>query len=123
MRELAFLNKGLSIILIDKTSKKEKEYKNKYDGGIQEFVEFLDKNKETLVNKNDLSLFKKPIYISGLRDSVEVECSLKWNAGYSEDIFPYTNNSFRIGVTGPPGAGKSTITNLLIRRKNEIIWW
>jgi len=92
MRELAFLNKGLSIILIDKTSKKEKEYKNKYDGGIQEFVEFLDKNKETLVNKNDLSLFKKPIYISGLRDSVEVECSLKWNAGYSEDMLPFANN-------------------------------
>ena len=40
MRELAFLNKGLSIILVDKTTKKEKEYKNKYDGGIQEFVDF-----------------------------------------------------------------------------------
>jgi len=62
MRELAFLNKGLSIILVDKTVKKEKVYKNKYEGGIQEFVEFLDKNKTTLVNKNDLSLFKKPIY-------------------------------------------------------------
>ena len=58
MRELAFLNKSLSIILTDKTGKKEKEYKNKYEGGIQEFVEFLDKNKPTLVNKNDLSLFK-----------------------------------------------------------------
>ena len=92
MRELAFLNKGLSIVLIDKTSKKEKEYKNKYDGGIQEFVEFLDKNKETLVNKNDLSLFKKPIYISGSKDNVEVECSLKWNAGYSEDMLPFANN-------------------------------
>ena len=92
MRELAFLNKGLSIVLIDKTSKKEKEYKNKYDGGIQEFVEFLDKSKETLVNKNDLSLFKKPIYISGSKDSIEVECSLKWNAGYSEDMLPFANN-------------------------------
>ena len=92
MRELAFLNKGLSIVLIDKTSKKEKEYKNKYDGGIQEFVEFLDKSKETLVNKNDLSLFKKPIYISGSKDNIEVECSLKWNAGYSEDMLPFANN-------------------------------
>ena len=92
MRELAFLNKGLSIVLIDKTSKKEKEYKNKYDGGIQEFVEFLDKNKEILVNKNDLSLFKKPIYIFGSKDNVEVECSLKWNAGYSEDMLPFANN-------------------------------
>ena len=92
MRELAFLNKGLSINLLDKTAKKEKEYKNKYDGGIQEFVEFLDKNKESLINKNDLSLFKKPIYISGLKDNVEVECSLKWNAGYSEEMMPFANN-------------------------------
>ena len=92
MRELAFLNKGLSINLLDKTGKKEKEYKNKYDGGIQEFVEFLDKNKPALVNKNDLSLFKKPIYISGTKDNVEVECSLKWNAAYSEDMLPFANN-------------------------------
>ena len=92
MRELAFLNKGLSVNLIDKTSKKVKEYKNKYDGGIQEFVDFLDKNKATLVNKNDLSLFKKPIYISGTKDNVEVECSLKWNAGYSEEMLPFANN-------------------------------
>jgi len=92
MRELAFLNKGLCIVLADKTSKKEKVYKNKHDGGIQEFVEFLDKNKSILVNKNDQSLFKKPIYISGAKDNVEVECSLKWNAGYSEDMLPFVNN-------------------------------
>ena len=92
MKELAFLNKGLSIILVDKTGKKEKEYKNKYEGGIQEFVDFLDKNKTTLVNKNDLSLFKKPIYISGSKSNIEVECSLKWNGGYSEEMLPFTNN-------------------------------
>ena len=92
MRELAFLNKGLCINLLDKTEKKEKEYKNKYEGGIQEFVEFLDKNKTALVNKNDLSLFKKPIYISGTKDNVEVECSLKWNAGYSEEMLSFANN-------------------------------
>ena len=92
MRELAFLNKGLSIILVDKTAKKEKEYKNKYDGGIQEFVEFLDAKKEALVNNNDVNLFKKPIYISGTKDNVVVECSLKWNAGYSEEMLPFANN-------------------------------
>ena len=92
MRELAFLNKGLCIILVDKTGKKEKEYKNKYEGGTQEFVEFLDKNKTTLVNKNDLSLFKKPIYLSGSKNNVEIECSLKWNAGYSEEMLPFANN-------------------------------
>ena len=92
MRELAFLNKSLTIILLDKTSKKEKEYKNKFDGGVQEFVEFLDKSKKILVNKNELSLFKKPIYIFGEKNNVIVECSLKWNAGYSEDVLPFTNN-------------------------------
>ena len=92
MRELAFLNKGLSIILIDKTVKKEKEFKNKYDGGVQEFVEFLDKNKTSLVNKNEVNLFKKPIYLSGLKDKVEVEASFKWNAGYSEEMLPFANN-------------------------------
>ncbi len=92
MRELAFLNKSLTISLIDKTGKKKKEYKNKYDGGIQEFVEFLDKNKNILVNKNEVNLFKKPIYISGEKNKVIVECSLKWNAGYSEEMLAFTNN-------------------------------
>ena len=92
MRELAFLNKGLNIKLVDKTGKKEKEYKNKYEGGIQEFVDFLDKNKSSLVSKNDTALFKKPIYISGTKDKIEVECSFKWNAGYSEDVLPFANN-------------------------------
>ena len=92
MRELAFLNKGLTVILLDKTAKKEKEYKNNYSGGILEFVEFLDSKKKPLANKNDLPLFKKPIYISGEKNDVLVECSLKWNAGYSEDMLTFTNN-------------------------------
>ena len=92
MRELAFLNKTLTITLLDKTGKKEKEFKNKYEGGVQEFVEFLDKSKKILTNKNDSNLFKKPISISGEKNGVFVECSLKWNAGYSEDVLPFTNN-------------------------------
>ena len=92
MRELAFLNKGLSIVLIDKTGKKDKEYKNKYDGGIQEFVDYLDKSKKPLVNKSGAILFKKPINLSGENKGIVVECSLKWNAGYSEDMLPFANN-------------------------------
>ena len=92
MRELAFLNKSLTISLIDKSGKKEKFYKNNYQGGIQEFVEFLDKSKKILVNKNESTLFKKPIYISGEKDGVIVEASLKWNAAYSEDVLAFTNN-------------------------------
>ena len=55
MRELAFLNKGLNITLFDKTGKKEKKYENKYDGGIQEFVDFIDKQ---LLTKSDIKKLK-----------------------------------------------------------------
>ena len=92
MRELAFLNKGLKIIFNDLREKKVKTFEFKFDGGVIEFVNFLDEKTEKLLNKNGNDLFKKPIYIDGKKDGVELECSLKWNAGYSENIFPYTNN-------------------------------
>ncbi len=92
MRELAFLNKGIKIIFTDASLKKEKISEFKFDGGVLEFVEFLDEKREKIQNKNGNDLFKKPIYIEGKKDNIELECSLKWNASYSEDIFPYTNN-------------------------------
>ena len=92
MRELAFLNKGLKILLIDETGAKNKSYENKYDGGIQEFVSFIDQKKSSLINKNDKSIFKKPIYIKGEKKEVIVECSLQWNSGFSEDVLAFTNN-------------------------------
>tara|TARA_B100000401_G_scaffold421150_1_gene347158 strand:+ start:1546 stop:3603 length:2058 start_codon:yes stop_codon:yes gene_type:complete len=95
MRELAFLNKGIKITFIDGSQKKEKTQDFKFDGGILEFVEFLDEKRDKLENKNGNDLFKKPIYIEGKKDNIEVECSLKWNAGYSEDVLPYTNNIYQ----------------------------
>ena len=95
MRELAFLNKGIKISLNDLTQKKTKSVDFKFDGGIIEFVEFLDKEREKLKNKNDNDLFKKPIYIEGLKQNIDVQCSLKWNAGYNEDVYPYTNNIYQ----------------------------
>ena len=92
MRELAFLNKGIKITFSDLTNKKEKKTIFKFDGGVIEFVNFLDEKREKLQNKNGNDLFKKPIYIEGKKQNVEIECSLKWNASYSEDVFPYTNN-------------------------------
>ena len=92
MRELAFLNKGIKIIFIDASQKKEKISEFKFDGGVLEFVDFLDEKREKLQNKNGNDLFKKPVYIEGKKNDIELECALKWNAGYSEDIFPYTNN-------------------------------
>tara|TARA_B100000674_G_scaffold171438_1_gene138491 strand:+ start:199 stop:2250 length:2052 start_codon:yes stop_codon:yes gene_type:complete len=95
MRELAFLNKGITISINDLSLKKTKNVDFKFDGGILEFVEFLDKDREKLKNKNNNDLFKKPIFIEGKKDSLEIECSLKWNANYSEDVYPYTNNIYQ----------------------------
>jgi len=95
MRELAFLNKGIKIIFTDASLKKEKVSEFKFDGGVLEFVDFLDEKREKLQNKNGNDLFKKPIYIEGKKDNIELECSLKWNASYAEDIFAYTNNIYQ----------------------------
>ncbi len=95
MRELAFLNKGIKIVLNDLTQKKVKSLEFKFDGGINEFVEFLDEKREKLKNKNDNDLFKRPIYIEGIKSDIDVQCSLKWNAGYNEDVYPYTNNIYQ----------------------------
>ena len=95
MRELAFLNKGIKITINDLNQKKEKIIEFKFDGGVLEFVDFLDAKREKLLNKTGNDLFKKPIYIEGKKENIEIECSLKWNAGYSEDIYPYTNNIYQ----------------------------
>ena len=92
IRELAFLNKGIGIKLIDNTSKKPKEFFHKYDGGILEFVKHINIKKPILVNKNEKEVFKKPVYVTATKNNVIVECSFEWNAGYSEEVLPFTNN-------------------------------
>ena len=92
MRELAFLNSGLTIKLIDETLSKPKIFENKYDGGVAEFVQFIDQKKSLLINKNEKAIFKKPIYLKGDKNNVAVECSFQWNAGFSEDVMAFTNN-------------------------------
>jgi DNA gyrase subunit B len=119
MRELAFLNKGIKIIFTDASLKKEKVTEFKFEGGVLEFVEFLDEKREKLQNKNGNDLFKKPIYIEGKKDNVEIECSLKWNAGYSEDVLPYTNNIFqKDGGTHVLGF-RSALTRIINKYANE----
>jgi DNA gyrase subunit B len=119
MRELAFLNKGIKIIFTDASVKKEKVTEFKFEGGVLEFVEFLDEKREKLQNKNGNDLFKKPIYIEGKKDNIEIECSLKWNAGYSEDVLPYTNNIFqKDGGTHVLGF-RSALTRIINKYANE----
>ena len=95
LRELAFLNKGIKILLTDLSLKKTKSLEFKYDGGILEFVEFLDSKRESLKNKNGNELFKKPIYMEGSKNNLDIQCSLKWNSGYAEDVYPFTNNIYQ----------------------------
>ena len=95
IRELAFLNKGVKLTVLDKTQKKEKVYEYKFDGGLIEFINYLNQKKEKLKNKNGNDLFKKPIIFEGIKNGIEIECSLEWNSTYSEDVYAYTNNIYQ----------------------------
>ncbi|GFR35079.1 DNA topoisomerase (ATP-hydrolyzing) subunit B [Thermobrachium celere] len=82
LRELAFLNKGISIVLRDE--REDKEEKFHYEGGIREFVKYLNRNKEVL---ND-----EPIYVDGVKDDIIVEIAMQYNDSYNENIFSFANN-------------------------------
>ena len=119
LRELAFLNKGIKINLIDKIKKKIRSEEFKYDGGISEFVDFLDEKRQKLKNKNGNDLFKKPITVNSNKNSLELECSLKWNSSYSEDVYAYTNNIYqKDGGTHLLGF-RSALTRVINKYANE----
>ena len=82
MRELAFLNRGLQIVLEDLRSDRHDVFK--YEGGITSFVEFL--------NANKTPLHPKPIYFEARKEDVVVEAAMQYNDGYSETIFSFANN-------------------------------
>ena len=92
LKELAYLNKGLEINLEDKRKVKSKIFKFKFNGGIKEFVEDINKNKAKIKNDSDETILNEPIYFSGSKNGIEVECSLLWNATYNEQIICFTNN-------------------------------
>ena len=83
-RELAFLNKGLTIKLIDERPEEKIERTLCYEGGIVSFVEYMNRNKETV--------HKKVIYVQGGKDSSFVEIAMQYNNSYVENIFSYANN-------------------------------
>ena len=96
-----------------------KKYENKFDGGILEFVQFINQKKPILANKNEKAVFKKPIYISANKDEVSVECSLEWNAGYSEEVMAFTNNIHqKDGGTHLLGF-RSALTRVINKYSNE----
>ena len=83
-REMAFLNRGIRIVFRDERPEEPKESVFHYEGGISEFVKFINKNKEVL--------FPEPIYISGLVGTTSVEVAMQYNDTYSENIFAFVNN-------------------------------
>ncbi len=83
LRELAFLNKGVKIVLIDERLSTPRSLEFKFDGGLKQFVEHLNKNKTTL--------HKEPIYFYGVRDDVEIEVGLQYNDGFNETLFSFVN--------------------------------
>ena len=84
MREMAFLNKGIKIVLRDEREGREQERVFHYEGGIREFVKFLNKNREVL--------FPYPIYIRAVKTGVSVEAALQYNDSYAENIYTFANN-------------------------------
>jgi DNA gyrase subunit B len=82
LRELSFLNRGLQITLKDERDEKESVFY--YKGGINEFVEFLSRKSQPL--------HAKPVYLSGEKDMLQVEISLRWTDAYNERIFSFANN-------------------------------
>ena len=90
LREMAFLTKNLRIILTDKRPGQERTETFHYEGGIKEFVQYLNKSKE--------ALYENVIYCEGERDGVYVEVAMQHNDSYNESTFSFVNN-----ITTPEG--------------------
>ncbi len=105
LRELAFLNKGLLITLTDDRLSVPKLHEFKFDGGLREFVTYLNKNKAVL--------HTDPIFFSGTRDDVEVEVGIQYNDTFNETMFAFVNGiNTREGGTHLVGF-KSALTRIL----------
>ncbi|MEN8893021.1 DNA topoisomerase (ATP-hydrolyzing) subunit B [Planktotalea arctica] len=84
LRELAFLNSGVRIILTDERPVEPLRTELYYDGGVKEFVKYLDRSKS--------SIMAEPVYMIGEKDDIGVEVALWWNDSYHENVLPFTNN-------------------------------
>jgi DNA gyrase subunit B len=116
LRELAFLNRGLRISLADERSGETKKYEEyHYEGGINEFVEYLRGNRKPL--------HPKPVYIEASREEAEIEVALQYDDGYNENTFTFVNNiNTHEGGTHLTGF-KAALTRTLndYARKNNVL--
>ncbi|UWQ04911.1 DNA topoisomerase (ATP-hydrolyzing) subunit B [Aliiroseovarius crassostreae] len=84
LRELSFLNSGVRIIIEDERPAEKLHSEMHYDGGVKEFVKYLDRHKTPLM--------EEPIFVTGEKDGIGVEVAMWWNDGYHENVLPFTNN-------------------------------
>ncbi|WP_374017463.1 DNA topoisomerase (ATP-hydrolyzing) subunit B [Paenibacillus thiaminolyticus] len=105
IRELAFLNKGIEMVLVDERNNQTETFK--YDGGIIEFVEYLNRNRE--------KMHEPPIYVEGQRDYITCEIALQYNDSYTENIYSFANNIH----THEGGTHESGFKSALTRIINE----
>ena len=84
LRELAFLNSGVKIVLEDLRHAEPQRVEMIYEGGVREFVRYLDRSKT--------SVMSEPIYVTGEKDGIGVEVAMWWNDSYNEMVLPFTNN-------------------------------
>ncbi|MBT2132251.1 DNA topoisomerase (ATP-hydrolyzing) subunit B [Aliiroseovarius lamellibrachiae] len=84
LRELSFLNSGVRIILTDERPAEKLVTDLHYEGGVKEFVKYLDRSKT--------SLMEEPIFVTGEKDGISIEVGMWWNDGYHENVLPFTNN-------------------------------
>jgi DNA gyrase subunit B len=84
LRELAFLNSGVKIVLEDLRHAEPVRVEMEYEGGVREFVKYLDRSKTPMI--------PEPIYIEGERDGIGIEVAMWWNDSYNEMVLPFTNN-------------------------------
>ena len=84
LRELAFLNSGVRIILEDERPAELLRTELFYEGGVKEFVKYIDRSKSAMMDE--------PIFITGERDDIGVEVAMWWNDSYHETVLPFTNN-------------------------------
>ena len=107
LREMAFLNKGISITLEDLRGEKPVKHVYCYEGGIKSFVQYLNKNKNPL--------FPEPVYFCAEKGTSVVEVAMQYNEGYAENIFSFANNI----STHEGGTHLSGFKNALTRVVND----
>ncbi len=109
LRELAFLNKGIRITIEDRRLPNVKRHDFKFDGGVKEFVQYL--------NKNKTPIHKEPIYIEASREDVEMEIAIEYNDSFNEVMFSFVNNI----NTREGGSHLSGFKSALTRTLNEYL--